>query len=86
MKVQAAAISLGGTNFVVALVGTDLVDNTGEADMAIDNLSLKFGKVPVVLMAQTDQGSPRYYGDQKLVELLRGVPVDQMPWQEFSIS
>ena len=85
MKVQAAAISLGGTQFVVVVVGSDLVDNSGEADMAIDSLSPKFGRVPVVLMSQTDQGSPRYYGDQELVELLRGVPLDQMPWKEYSV-
>ncbi len=86
MKVQGAAISLGGVNFAVVLVPMTLVDSPGEADMAIDTLQPGFGGVPVVLMAQRDDGSPRYYGDEQLVLALRDVPVDAMPWQEYDVS
>ncbi len=86
MQVQAAAISLGGANFVVAVVGMELVTNSGEADMAIERLAPTFGGVPVVLMAQKEDTSPVYYGDQDLVELLGDVPVDKMPWQEYSVK
>ena len=86
MNVQAATISLQGTNFVVVLVGMDLVENPGEADMTIDTVQPRFGGVPVVLMAQRENGSPRYYGDAALVELLRGVPVEQMPWKEYPVG
>ncbi len=85
MKVQAAAISLQGKPFAVVLVGMDLLKNQSEADMAIDRLGPTFGQVPVVLMAQNEQGSPRYYGGQEMVELLRGVPVDEMPWKEYPV-
>ena len=85
MDVQAAAISLKGNNFVIVLVGMDMVNNSGEADMAIDTLQPKFGNSPVILMAQRDDTSPVYYGDQELVTALADVPVDEMPWKTYSL-
>jgi hypothetical protein len=86
MKVQAAAISLQGQNFAVALAQMELIRNPGEADLAIDTLQPKFGGVPVVLMAQKEDGTPVYYGDQDLVELLEDLPVDKMPWKEYQFN
>lgn len=85
MDVQAAAISLNNQNFIIVLVGMEMVTNSGEADMAIDTLEPKFGKLPVILMAQREDSSPVYYGDQGLVEALRGVPVDKMPWKTYAV-
>ena len=85
MDVQAAAISLQGNNFVIILVGMDMVSNSGEADMAIDTLQPKFGGSPVILMAQREDTSPVYYGDQDLVSALGNTPADEMPWKTYSI-
>ena len=84
MKIQAATISLGGAAFAVVLVPMELVNATGEADMAIETLQPAFSGAPVVLMAQREDGSPNYYGDENLVRALEGVPVDDMPWKEYS--
>jgi hypothetical protein len=86
MKVQAAAISLQGHQFVVVVSRMTLVESPGEADMAIDDLQPYFGGVPVVLMAQKEDGSPSYYGDSRLVELLAGIPIDKMPWKEYAVG
>ena len=85
MDVQAAAISLQNQNFVIVLVSLDMVNHSGEADMAIDTLQPKFGNAPVILMAQREDTSPVYYGDQDLVAALRDVPVDEMPWKSYSV-
>ncbi len=85
MEIQAAAISLAARNIVVVLAPLTLVDNPGEADLTIDTLQPKFGDVPVVLMAQKQDGTPRYYGEQDIVELLADVPVDKMPWREYAV-
>ncbi len=85
MKVQAAAVSLLENRFVVVAVEMELVKSPGEADMAIDTLQQHFG-VPVVLMALAENESPNYYGDEQLVELLRGVPVEEMPWKEYEVQ
>ena len=86
MKIQGAAISLGGVNFVIALVDMTLVTTHGEADMSIESLSAGFGGIPIVLMAQKEDGSPVYYGDGDLVRLLQDVPIDKMSWKEYSVS
>jgi len=85
MDIQAAAISLQGNNFVIVLVGMDIVTNSGEADMAIDSLQPKFGNSPVILMAQREDTSPVYYGEQDLVSSLGDIPVDDMPWKTYPI-
>ena len=85
MDVQAAAISLQGQNFVIVLVGMDMVTSSGEADMLIDTIQPKFGNAPVILMAQREDSSPVYYGDQNLVSALGDLPVDEMPWKTYSI-
>lgn len=85
MKVQGAAISVEGVNLAIALVGMELVNNPGEADMAIASMQPSFGGVPVVLMAQKEDGTPVYYGDEELVRSLAFVPVEKMPWKEYSV-
>jgi len=85
MEVQAAAISLLGKNFVIVLVGMDMVTNSGEADMLIDTLQPKFGMVPVILMAQRENTSPVYYGDQGLVSILGDIPIENMPWKSYAV-
>ena len=86
MKVQAAAISLQGRQFVVVLSPMTLVTAPGEADLAIDEMQPYFGGVPVVLMAQREDGSPNYYGDRDLVEMLDDVPVEKMLWKEYPVG
>lgn len=86
MKIQAAAISLQGVNFAIALVAMDLLNSPAEADMAIERMSPSFAGVPVVLMAQTENGSPVYYGDEGLVQSLADIAIDNMPWKEYSVA
>ena len=86
MKIQAAAISLQEVNFAIAVVDMDLLNAHGEADMAIERISPSFAGVPVVLMAQKEDGSPVYYGDEELVRSLADVPIDKMPWKEYSVA
>ena len=86
MKVQAAALSISERKFVVVLVGMELLQTPGEADLAVDSLEPSFGGVRVVLMAQNEGGSPTYHGERELLELLEDVPVDKMPWREHTVA
>jgi len=86
MKIQGAAVSLEGVNFAIVLVDMDLVKSHGEADMAIERISPAFGDVPVVLMAQKEDTSPVYYGDETLVRSLADVPIEKMPWKEYTVA
>lgn len=85
-QVQAAAISMHEHQFVVVLVNLDLIRGPGEADMAIADLRPRFGDVDIVLMGQEDDGTPHYHGDPALLEMLKQVPVDRMPWKAYAIG
>jgi hypothetical protein len=84
-SVQAAAISLAGRRLLVVLVPMDLVQSPGEAEMLVTDLRPRFGGVDVVLMAQDEEGAPRYHGEAELLVLLAGVPVEQLPWKVYPI-
>lgn len=86
LQVQAAAISIHGERLIVVAVGIDLVRNPAEADMVIETLSARLGRVPLVLMALNDNGAPAYYGDSRLVDLVAPLPVAKMPWKAYSIG
>jgi hypothetical protein len=42
--------------------------------------------VPVVLMAQDGLGRPTFYGRQDIARFLSGVPLNAIPWREYTIN
>ena len=48
-------------------------------------LIMLIGNATVILMAQKEDATPVYYGDQNLVSALGDIPVDEMPWKTYSI-
>lgn len=85
-QIQAAGISIQGEKLLVVAVGVELVRNPAEADMVIDSLSTRLGGLPVVLMGLREDGSPAYYGDSRLVDLVAPLPVQKMPWKAYSVT
>ena len=53
--------------------------------MAVETLSPSFGGVPVVLMAQDENGSPQYHGATRLIEMLADVSSENMPWKDYPL-
>lgn len=84
--VLAAAISLAGRHVMVVLVPLPVVQSPGEAEMLVADLRPRFGGVDVVLMGQDDDARPHYHGDDALLEMLAGVPVDRMPWKDYPLG
>jgi len=80
----AAAIALQGRHFLVVLTPLAVVQSAGEADMLISDLQPRFAGIPLVLMGQHDDGTPQYHGDDSLVDLLADLPVDRMPWKQWT--
>jgi hypothetical protein len=83
--VRAAAISMAGTKFMIVLVSLTTASGPGEADLVIADMHRRFG-VPIVLMGQQEDGTPVYYGDEDLKHRLTAVPVDRMPWKEYTLT
>ena len=70
---------------MIVLVDLTTASGPGEADLVIADMQRRFG-VPIVLMGQQEDGTPIYYGDEDLKNRLTAVPVDRMPWKEYTLN
>lgn len=85
MRVQGAVIKEQGQTFAIVVVKRHVVQNRTEASRAITTFGPVFG-VPVVLMAQDARGRPTYYGRRDISKFMSNVPLQAIPWREYSIS
>ena len=85
MRVQGAVVREQGQTFAVVIVKPHVIQNRGEAADAIRNFTPVFG-VQVVLMAQDSRGRPTYYGRDDIAQFLANVPLQAIPWREYTIS
>lgn len=85
MRVQGAVIREQGQTFAVVIVKPHVVQNRTAAADAIASFMPVFG-VPVVLMAQDGRGRPTFYGRSDIVRFLSGVPLQAIPWREYTIN
>jgi hypothetical protein len=84
-KVTAAAISMAEMKFVVVLVDLTTASGPGEADLVVADMQSRFG-VPVVLMGQEEDGTPVFYGSENLKDRVAAVPVNRLPWKEYTLN
>lgn len=84
--VHAAAVETERERLVVALVAESLIDSPGEADMAIDRLSPHFPGATVILLAQRDDGTPRYHGAPGACEQIARYDLERLPWKVYRLS
>jgi hypothetical protein len=86
MTIEGAVIREQGVTFAVVIVKERLLNNSFEADRTIRAFQPAFPGLPLVLMAQNHQGVPSYYGRPDLSEFMANVPVDCVPWAEYTIG
>lgn len=84
MRVQGAVINEQGQTFAVVIVKPHVVQNHSQAANMIESFTPVFG-VPVVLMAQDSRGRATYYGRKDIARFLASVPVQAIPWKEYTI-
>ena len=86
MHIQGAIIREQGQTFAVVVVKKHVIDNQSEARDAISAFAPTFPGMPVVLMAQDHRGCPTYYGRQDISRFLASVPMNAIPWREYTIN
>lgn len=86
MRFEGAVIREQGVTFAVVVVKEHVVNNSFEADRAIGAFRPAFPGLPIVLMAQDYRGVPTYYGRRDLSQFMAGVPMESVPWAEFTID
>lgn len=85
-KGQVALVREQGVNFAVVIVKPSVLHGPKSSkDDLVATFSLEFG-APAVLMAQDSRGVPTYYGRHDLVNWLKNVFPEQLPWREFTLA
>lgn len=86
MRFQGAIIKEQGVTFAVVIVKKHVIDNKSEARRAMQSFQPVFPGIPVVLMAQDSRGVPTYYGRKDIARFMANVPLEAVPWKEYSIG
>lgn len=87
MQVQGAVVKEQGITFAVVIVKPHVLNDHPEANRLIGSFQQSvFGDIPVVLMAQNSRGIPTYYGRRDIANFLSRVPLQAIPWKEYTIG
>lgn len=86
MRFQGAKITEQGVTFGILIVKSHVLNSPSQRDEMLTHGVRLFGGVPTVLMAQDHRGVPSYYGRQDIVNFMANVPMEAVPWKEYTVS
>ena len=86
MRFQGALVKEQGVTFGIVIVKPHVLHDASAADDMRRFGTRAFGPVPVILMAQNARGIPTYSGRRDIVNFLSRVPLQAIPWREYSLS
>ncbi len=85
MVVHGAVIIEQGVTFAIVVVKQLVTQYTARATKFRQELQPFFPRMPIILMSQDNEGNPHYYGRRDIVEFLKTVPLDRIPWKTYHI-
>ena len=85
MKIQGAVIIEQGVTFAIVVVRQSVTNYTSRIIRTRQQLQGFFPNMPIILMSQDKNGTSHYYGRRDIVEFLKTIRLDQIPWKEFTI-
>ena len=85
MKVHGAVIIEQGVTFAIIVVKQSVTNYTSRIIRTRQQLQYFFPNMPIILMSQDRNGNPHFYGRRDIVEFLKSIRLDQIPWKEYHI-
>lgn len=85
MKIHGAVIIEQGVTFAIVAVKQSITNYTSRIIRMRQQLQYFFPNMPIILMSQDKSGTPHYYGRRDIVEFLKTIRIEQIPWKEFHI-
>lgn len=85
MKLQGAVIIEQGVTFAIIVVKQSVTNYTSRIIRVRQQLQPFFPNMPIILMSQDSSGTPHYYGRRDIVDFLKTIRPEQIPWKEFNI-
>lgn len=86
MKFQGALVKEQGITFGIIIVKPHVLNNPSNAASMRELGVHAFGPVPIILMAQDFRGIPTYLGRPDIVKFLAKIPVQAIPWREYTLN
>ncbi|WP_110956186.1 hypothetical protein [Anaerosinus massiliensis] len=85
MLINGAVIKEQNVTFAIISVKQHITRYTVTAVETRQKLSYFFPNMPIILMSQNENGIPRYVGRKDIVDFLKTIRVDQIPWKQYTI-
>ena len=85
MKIHGAVIIEQGVTFAIVVVKQSVTNYTSRIIRTRQQLQYFFPNMPIILMSQDKKGTPHFYGRRDIVEFLKSIRLDQIPWKEYHI-
>ena len=85
MTLQGAVIIEQGVTFAIVAVKQSVTMYTTRLVQMRRALAPFFPNMPIILMSQDTGGTPHYYGRKDIVDFLKTIRLDQIPWKEYHI-
>ncbi|MCG8508305.1 MAG: hypothetical protein MI741_03670 [Rhodospirillales bacterium] len=85
MRFQGAVVREQGVTFAIVVVKRHIVANRSQAQQAINSFQPAFPGLPVILMAQDGRGQPTYFGRKDIARFLSHIPMQAIPWREYTV-
>ena len=85
ITVRGAVIIEQGVTFAIIAVNQSVTNYTSRIVQVRQELSYFFPNMPIILMSLDQNGTPHYYGRKDIVDFLKTIRLDQIPWKEYHI-
>lgn len=85
MTIHGAVIIEQGVTFAIVAVRSTVTQYTVRSTRMRRALSVYFPNMPIILMSQDANGEPHYYGRKDIVDFLKTIRLDQIPWKEYHV-
>ena len=85
MVVHGSVIIEQGVTFAIIVVKPEVTNYTYRATKFRQEISHFLPRMPIILMSQDNNGVPHYYGRKDIVDFLKTVPLDKIPWKKYHI-
>jgi hypothetical protein len=85
MVIHGAVIIEQGVTFAIISVKPVITQYTARMMAFRQEISPFFPNMPIILMSQDHSGRPHYFGRKDIVEFLKSVSLQQIPWKKYHI-
>ena len=85
MTIHGAVIIEQGVTFAIVSVRPEVTRYTQRLVETRMALSSFFPNMPIILMSRDAEGTPHYYGRKDIVDFLKTIRPEQIPWKTYHV-